>query len=322
MANASVLGPVVQRAILISELQRLRVERGETQDQVAAALDWSTSKLIRIEGGTVGVSTTDLQALLRHYGLPDGDEQVAVLTMIARGARQRGWWSLYRREMKPAYLQYIGYESGASIIRSFQTMMVPGLLQTEEYANALTIEFVSSRADRDVVVEVRMRRQEEIFARDDPPQLKVVVDEAVLRRRVGGQFDPGIMPRQLRHILDMLERPNVSVEVIPFSAGAHFGMMGEFTILEFDDARLSDVLFQENVGGSDLTVQDRDTRVTDYRAAFENLRQLALPAERTPAFVEDVIASMEADARLDARSALVPGGPGRGLGSKAADGVQ
>ncbi|MEV4252999.1 helix-turn-helix transcriptional regulator [Spirillospora sp. NPDC049652] len=295
MPNASGPGPVVQRAILVSELQRLRVETGETQDQVAAALDWSTSKLIRIEGGTVGVSTTDLQALLRHYGLPDGDERVGVLTSMARDARQRGWWSLYRREMKPAYLQYIGYESGASSIRSFQTMLVPGLLQTEEYANALTIEFVDSHADRDVIVEVRMRRQEEIFGRDDPPQLRMVVDEAVLRRRVGGQFDPGIMPRQLRHILDALDRPHVSVEVIPFSAGAHFGMMGEFTILQFDDPRLNDVFFQENVGGSDLTVMDRDRRVTDYSAAFENLRQLALPADATADFIEELIAGMEAE---------------------------
>jgi hypothetical protein len=140
-----------------------------------------------------------------------------------------------------------------------------------------------------------MRRQEEIFGRDDPPQLRMVVDEAVLRRRVGGQFDPGIMPRQLRHILDALDRPHVSVEVIPFSAGAHFGMMGEFTILQFDDPRLNDVFFQENVGGSDLTVMDRDRRVTDYSAAFENLRQLALPADATADFIEELIAGMEAE---------------------------
>ncbi|WP_067827166.1 helix-turn-helix domain-containing protein [Actinomadura kijaniata] len=293
MTSAFEPGPVVQRAILISELQRLRLERGETQDQVAAALDWSTSKLIRIEGGTVGVSTTDLHALLRHYGIPEEEPEVAVLTKLARDARKRGWWSLYKSELSPAYQQYIGYESGALVIRSFQPMVVPGLLQTEDYANALTVEFVESRSYRDVVVEVRMRRQEEIFSRAEPPELKVVIDEAVLRRRVGGQVDPGIMPRQLRHMLQMLEHPYVTIEVIPFSAGAHFGMMGEFTILEFHDPRLNDVLFQENVGRSALTVMDRDTRITDYRAAFENLRQITVSPEDTPAFIEDIIVSME-----------------------------
>lgn len=285
-------GPVVQRAILTSELQRLRLDNGATQEQVAAALDWSTSKLIRIEGGTVGVSTTDLQALLRFYGIQDGDPLIQKLTDIAREARQRGWWALYKNELESDYLKYIGYEMGASTIRDFQPLVVPGLLQTEEYANALTVEFVSSPAQRDVVVEVRMQRQEEIFNRARPPQVMTVIDEAVLRRRVGGQVDPGVMPRQLRHLLEMLDEPNVTVEIIPFAKGAHFGMRGEFTILQFADERLDDVLYLEKAGVSDLTVVDRDARVTDYRAAYENLRQLAVPPDRTGAFIEEVIAWM------------------------------
>ncbi|MFD0689569.1 helix-turn-helix domain-containing protein [Actinomadura fibrosa] len=285
-------GPVVQRAILTSELQRLRQENGATQDQVAAALDWSTSKLIRIEGGTVGVSTTDLQALLRYYGIPEGDPQVTRLTEIARDARQRAWWNLYKRELSSDYLQYIGYEMGASIIRSFTPLVVPGLLQLEEYATALTKEFVQAPDQRDIVVEVRLRRQEEIFNRSELPQLRMVIDEAVLQRRVGGQVDPEIMPRQLRHILDMLEKPNVTIEIIPFSKGAHFGLLGNFTILEFADPRLNDVLWLENVGASALTVVDRDTRVTDYRAAFENLRQLALPPGEARPFIEGIVSSM------------------------------
>ncbi|MGI5163219.1 helix-turn-helix domain-containing protein [Spirillospora sp. CA-253888] len=286
-------GPVVQRAILTSELQRLRTEKGMTQEQVAAALDWSTSKLIRIEGGTVGISTTDLQALLRQYGIQDGDPQVATLIQVARDARRRGWWALYRREMSAAYLQYIGYESGASILRIFQGLLVPGLLQIEDYANAVTIEFVKTEAERDVVVEVRMRRQEELLGRADPPELVVLLDEGVLRRRVGGQVDPDIMPRQLRHILDMLARPNITVQVIPFSQGAHFGLMGEFNHLEFADPRLGDMLYLERDGSTDVAVAERDPRVTDYRAAFENLRKLALPPDQTVDFIEDVIASME-----------------------------
>ncbi|MEV5570776.1 helix-turn-helix transcriptional regulator [Spirillospora sp. NPDC052269] len=295
----------MQRAILISELQRLRIECGQAQDRVAAALDWSVSKLVRIEGGLVGVSATDLRALLRHYGLPPGDERVDVLIAIARDARQRGWWSLYQQELSPSRLRYIGYEFGAASIRAFRSTMIPGLLQTEEYANALTGQFVESPEEREVIVEVGVRRRDEILGRDDPPRLTMVVDEAVLRRRVGAPSDPGVMPRQLRHILDLLDRSLVSVRVIPFSAGAHSGMAGDFTILRFDDARLDDVLFQETVGGSTLTAVDRDARVSDHRdarvcdhrAVFERLQNgIALPAERTSAFIKEIIATMEADA--------------------------
>ncbi|WP_051712423.1 helix-turn-helix domain-containing protein [Spirillospora albida] len=292
MSVPSGAGPVVLRAILTSELQRLRQERGATQDQVANALDWSTSKLIRIEGGAVGVSITDLHALLRFYGLGDGASEVAELTEIARGARKRGWWDLYKNDVPQDYLRYIGYEAGAATIRSVQPLVVPGLLQTEDYANAMTIEFVQSPPDRDIVVEVRIRRQEELFSRADQPQLHMVIDEAVLRRRVGGQRDPGIMPRQLSLLLEMLTRPNITIEVIPFSQGAHFGVLGGFTILEFADPRLTDVLYLERLTLSALPGADRDARIADYRAGYENLRKLVLPAEETAPFIEDVIASM------------------------------
>ncbi|MBO2451417.1 helix-turn-helix domain-containing protein [Actinomadura barringtoniae] len=285
-------GPVVQRAILSSELQRLRREGGQTQDQVAAVLDWSVSKLIRIEGGTVGVTTTDLQALLRLYGMDDGDPHVNRLTGIARDTRQRGWWALYRKDVNPDYLEYIGYEAGATTIRNCAPLQIPGLLQTEDYANALTVEFVTEPGQRDVVVEVRMQRQETILEKSNPPEIYIILDEGALRRRVGGQRDPDIMPEQLRHILDMAARPNITIEVIPFSQGAHFGVMGEFTLLEFKDSRLEDVLFLENARASDLTITDRDSRITDYKVAFENLRQLVLPPEETDALIEGIIRSM------------------------------
>ncbi|MFG2006080.1 helix-turn-helix domain-containing protein [Spirillospora sp. NPDC048911] len=291
MAMPSGPGPVVQRAILTSELQRLRLANGSTQGQVAAALDWSPSKLIRIEGGTVGISTTDLHALLRYYGLQESDPHVAKLTELARDGRQRGWWALYRNEISSEYSEFIGYEAGASTIRSFQPLMIPGLLQTEDYANALTIEFVSgSHAQRDIVVEVRMQRQEMVLDRAD--SVIMVIDEAALRRQVGGQVDPSIMPRQLQHMITMADKANISIEVIPFKNGAHFGMMGEFTILEFADSRLGDVLFLENARTSDLTVTDRDSRITDYRVAFENLRALVLSEGEATAFIEDIIGSM------------------------------
>jgi transcriptional regulator with XRE-family HTH domain len=292
MGMPSEPGPVVQRALLTSELQKLRQEKGATQDQVAAALDWSPSKLIRIEGGVVGVSTTDLHALLRYYGLEDSDPEVARLTEIARQARQRGWWALYKNEVRPTYLEFLGYEAGASTIRNCQPLVIPGLLQTESYANALTVEYLPSYNQRDIVVEMRLQRQEQILERANPPQLHVVLDEAALRRRVGGQVDPAIMPDQLRHLLEMMDRPNITIEIIPFSQGAHFGMMGQFTVLEFAGIGLADVLYLENSGAWDSIVAVRDAYVTDYKIAFENLRQLAMPTDETVAFIERIIASM------------------------------
>ncbi|ROO83008.1 helix-turn-helix protein [Actinocorallia herbida] len=294
MSMPSGPGPVVQRAILTSELQRLRQEHGSTQDQAASALDWSLSKLIRIEGGSVGVSTTDLHALLRYYGMPDGDPAIGRLTELARDGRQRGWWALYRNEISPAYTEFIGYEAGASTIRCLQPLAIPGLLQIEEYANALTIEFARTREQRDIIVEVRMQRQDQVLGRADPPLLHVVLDEAALRRHVGGQTDRGIMTRQLRHLVEMSAEPNIIIELIPFTQGAHFGMQGEFTILGFADSRLGDVLFIENARSSDTNVADRDTRITEYRVAFENLRRLTLPEDETVPFLEAVIADIGA----------------------------
>ncbi|MFC5180631.1 helix-turn-helix domain-containing protein [Actinomadura harenae] len=292
MPNASGREPMVQRAILMGELQRLRLASGQSQEQVAAALDWSASKVIRIESGAVGLSMTDLRALLLHYGVSADDERADAFTVLARDARQPGWWSLYQRALSPGYRQYIGYESGASGLCGFRALLMPGLLQTEEYADALTRELVASDTDREVLVEVRMRRQDEIFGRDDPPRLTMIVDEAVLRRHVGVRSDPGIMPRQLRRILDLHDQSLACVRVIPFSAGAHFGMAGDFTILRFDDARLDDVLCQETVGGTSLTVTDGGVRVAQHRAAFKRLRQIALPAGHTPTFIEKIIASL------------------------------
>jgi transcriptional regulator with XRE-family HTH domain len=294
MAVPSDPGPVVQHAILTSELVRLRRERGDTQDQVAAALDWSPSKLIRIEGGTVGVSTTDLQALLRHYGIQDGDSRIQELINIAKEARRKGWWALYRKELDREYQKFIGYEAGASVIRSFNALTVPGLLQTEEYANALTIEFITDPSERDITVEVRLQRQDQILGRQDSPQLFLLIDEAALQRRVGGQVDPRVMPQQLEHIIGMLDEPNISIEIIPFGKGAHFGMKGPFTILEFSDIRIGEMLFLESADRAENTaVADRDFRIPEYRAAFENLRQIALPAEESIAFIREIIDSMD-----------------------------
>jgi transcriptional regulator with XRE-family HTH domain len=285
-------GPVVSRSLLTDELSALRRESGKTQEEVATALDWSPSKLIRIEGGTVGISVSDLRSLLRHYGMDEGP-RVERLVGYARAARERGWWAPYRDDLDVGYYTYIGYEAGASVIRSFQGLRVPALLQTEDYARAMTIEYVPRKEVADVVIDVRMQRQYEL-SHTDPPRQHYILDEAVVQRWVGAQRDPGIMPRQLRHVMELAQQPEITVEVIPFSKGAHFGLLGEFTILSFDSG-LSDILYLEKAvsRASDLAIGARDEIVADYREGFENIGRLALSPEESLELCDRVATRME-----------------------------
>jgi transcriptional regulator with XRE-family HTH domain len=276
--------PVVQRRRLRAELRKARLEAGLTQEQVAVAMDWSLSKVIRIEAGSVGISANDLRALLRHYQIADPgrtDELVA----LAQAARERAWWSGYQDVAPHGLLQLIGYETAASITRTFEPLLVPGLLQTEEYARAVLGEF-EERAPvqrMDALVEIRMRRQE-IFDRADPPLLFFILDEAIVRRLIGGK---AVMRRQIHRLIEVAARPNVTVELVPFSAGAHPGLKGPFVALEFPDPADDDVLYLENPRG-DLISRDVPEEVLAYREAFERLRVMSLGPEDSAAHLSAV----------------------------------
>jgi len=250
-------GPVVLSALLRNELTRLRKEKNLTQEQVARSLDWSPSKLIRIEGGKSSITKTDLQALLLHYDVASQSRQNR-LQEWAKGARDPGWWSIYKGGISDIYYQYIGYEAGATFMRRFHGAVVPGTLQTEDYAEVLAAEFVGPVRVAPVV-KIRMQRQRELAQREEQPWQYYVLDEAVIRRHVGVKRDPAIMPNQLRRIVETAEQNDrVSVQVIPFSAGAHRGLNGPFTVLEFE-GDLSDVLYLEG-GRSASTLVPGDDR--------------------------------------------------------------
>jgi transcriptional regulator with XRE-family HTH domain len=272
MGNGDSPSPGVQRRRLRAELRRARQEAGLTQEQVAAAMDWSLSKVIRIEAGSVGISTNDLKALLRLYKILD-EEQTTDLIALARAGRERSWQSAYRDVVPPRLLQLIEYEAAASITRNFQPLLVPGLLQTEEYARASLKQFAApTTAQRiDAQVEVRMRRQE-LVDRDDPPLLFFILDEAVTRRMVESA---AVMRRQVRRLIELAGRPHITVEIVPFSAGIHPGLQGPFVIYEFPDPADDDVLYLENPLG-DVISRDSPEEVLRYRVAFEELRKLSL----------------------------------------------
>lgn len=289
-------GPVVQRAILTNELVRMRKEAKKVQEEVARALDWSPSKLIRIEGGTVGISTTDLQALLRYYGI-SSDGEVDRLTGLARGSRDRGWWQSYPIDLTPGFRALLGYEMGASYIRQYEISLVPGLLQTEDYARVVIRAYAGDVGEDRIsaLAEIRMNRQERLHEREPAVNQIYILDEAAIRRQVGATLPGGknIMPKQLEKVIEVAQRPNITIEVIPFTVGAHFGMKGSFTLLEFD-VDLGELLYMEGRGSSQ-TITGRDATVTEYREAFEGLRRSALDADRSLELLKETAGQMSAN---------------------------
>jgi transcriptional regulator with XRE-family HTH domain len=283
-------GPVVMSALLRAELVRLRKGGEFTQEQVAAELDWSKSKLIRLEGGHNSITKVDLDALLDVYGVTSEAEREH-LQALSRGARSKGWWDDYRETLSAEYLKFVGYEAGASHIRQYQEAVVPGLLQTREYAQALTAATIRDRAKSTSVVQLRMLRQTELAKRAVRPRQDFVLDEAVLRRRVGKADDPAIMPAQLRHLAAVAQGDERStIRVIPFTVGAYAGLSGAFTLLEFEGG-LQDILYLDS-GRDVISVVPDDSRVALFADAFESLLQVALPADASVDFILEAARDM------------------------------
>ena len=284
-------GPVVQSALLRNELVRLRREGGLTQEQVASDLEWSPSKLIRVEGGRSSITKVDLDALLTKYGVTSQGTRDR-LQALNHGARETAWWSKYRDDVAPIYLSYVGFEAGASFIRQFQTTFLPGLLQTADYAEAVTVNSVDAVRVASIVG-LRLQRQSELAQRDPRPRQYYVVDEAAVRRHVGIAKSPDIMPTQLRYMADRAEHDDlVTVRVIPFGAGAHRGLYGPFTHLEFDGGLPDLVYIDAGRGEFASMVTGDDPRVTEYRDDFELLLEDALSPEKSIELIRSVADDM------------------------------
>ena len=283
-------GPVVQSALLRLELVRMRKANRLTQEQVATALEWSPSKLIRVEGGRTSITKVDLDALLVQYGVTSESERLQALN---RGARERAWWDAYRGQLlDPVYLDYVGYEAGAAIIRQFIGTVVPGLLQTREYVEALT-EIGADAMQVAAVVNLRLQRQSELRQRSVSPRQDYVLDESVTRRHVGISKDPAIMPNQLRYLADMAEDDEfITIRVIPFKAGFHPGLASPFTLLEFDGG-LPDILYLDAGMGTIRLLADNTPLIAEYRDNFETMLAEALPPDDSVEFIRAAAAEMD-----------------------------
>jgi len=284
----------VESALLREELVRARKDSGFTQEQVAAALEWSPSKLIRIEGGKSGITRTDLAALLNHYGITSESRQQR-LQELARGARERPWWSGYRGLLRDAYLTFVGYEAGASYLRHYHGGVFPGLLQLKEYA-----EVLAARPGQEAssvtppAVKLRMERQQHLAQRADPPKMQFLLDESVIRRQVGVRRDPGVQQRQIRHAVELArENPRIEIQVVPFSVGFHSGLyVAGFTLLEFDGP-LDDVLYIEAGRGASQLITGGQDPVNDYRAYYQEVMDEAMTPEKSLDFMLEVAEELD-----------------------------
>lgn len=269
-------GPTIRRRRLASELRRLREAADLTIDEVGEKLECSASKVSRIETGHVGVTPRDARDMLELYGLT-GDEREA-LVQLAREARKPGWWHAYKEVFTGTF---VGLEADASSLRAFQALLVPGLLQTETYARAV-IRAMRPDSDESEIerrVAARTARQQ-LLSDPNPPEYWAVIDEAVLHRTVGG---PDVMAKQAHRLLELGQLPHVTIQVVPFTAGAHPGMEGPFLILGFPEQADPDVVYVDSTSGGFFLELTPDVR--RYSLMFDHLRAAALKPDDSLALV-------------------------------------
>jgi transcriptional regulator with XRE-family HTH domain len=259
------------RRELGDELRRLRGDRRAAD--VAGVLGWSESKLSRIETARTGINETDLDRLLAWYGVR-ADERVRLHDLAHRG-RARVWWTPYRSSVPDPYDEYVALEAEAVVMAEWEAQVVPGLLQTDEYARAV-IEVGADIADPETAqrrLALRMARQA-VLSRVPAPRLSIVLDESVLHREVGGR---DVLDRQLQHLFDASHRPDMELLVMPFAAGAHAALTESFVIFDFAAGTRAPVVHSEGLTGGQFRTQPADVHI--YRQAFADLRRRALPVE-------------------------------------------
>jgi len=263
--------PTVRLRRLAAELRALRQVAGLTREDTAEQTNINSATLYRIETARARPQKRTLLALLDKYGVTDQARRAALLE-LSKQATQLGWLQAYESELPEEYTTYISFESEARSVRNYESLFVPGLLQTEGYTRAMVTTSVpgASEAMIERQVETRTHRQQAI-TKDDPLKLWVIVDEAVLHREVGG---PRVMAEQLRHLADMARQPHITFQVLPYKVGAHAGMHGAFVIMDFPDAADPELVYIENMAGALYLEKEADVR--RFAEMFDQLRAAAL----------------------------------------------
>lgn len=294
-------GPTAVRILVGAQLRRLREERGLTRAEAGDPIRASESKISRMELGRVGFKERDIQDLLSLYGVPDGPERAALLARV-REANTSGWWHPYNDVTPDWFQRYLGLEATATLIRTYEVQFVPGLLQTEAYARAVVRLGHGSAREDEVARRVRLRlERQQVLTRPDPPRLWAVVDEAALRRPVGG---PQVMRDQLEALIGIVTKvPNVRLQVVPLAAGGHAAAGGAFSILRFPQPELPDLVYIEQLTSA-LYLDKRE----DVDRYFEAVNRLFVEA----ASLNDTVQILDQIIRdIDGATEMTRSGPRR-----------
>jgi len=280
---ADKLSPWVRRRRLRNQLRQARQEASLSYQQAASELGWSLSKMNRIESGSYGISVDEINALLRLYQITD-PAQTEELVALAQANRKRPWWSAYHDVAPPGLLHLIEHESAASVIKQFEATFIPRILQTEDYAQAVLEAYYSEESSplgtARVLAELLVKHGD-LLDQEDPPNFSLILDEAAIRRLVGG---PAVMYRQVRRLIEVAKKPNVTIQIVPFAAGLHPGMWGAFEIMEFSDS--PDVVFLESA--RDNAFEDDPGETRRYRKMFEQLAKTAMEQRDSLAYLDEI----------------------------------
>ena len=277
-------GPTVQRMLVGAKLRRLRTELGLSREEAGEAIRASEWKIHRLENGQVGFKERDIIDLLRLYEVTDPGE-VAEFVALARDANTPGWWQHYGDVLPQWFRTYVDLESAAVLIRTYEGQFIPGLLQTDDYMRAVVqgAHLDESAEELGRRVRLRMARQQ-LLTREQPPRLWAVVDEAALRRPVGGQE---VMRGQLERLIEATKLPNVTLQILPFDVGAHSAMPGAFSILRFPDRELPDVVYLEHL--TNAVYLDKRDEVERYLQVMESICDDGEPPARTVELLEKLL---------------------------------
>ncbi|TQN31191.1 helix-turn-helix protein [Haloactinospora alba] len=281
-------GPTVLRILLGTQLRRLRTEKGITRESAGYEIRASHAKISRLELGQVSFKERDVADLLTLYGVTSPEERESLLN-LARQANSPGWWHKYSDVLPNWFEVYVGLEEAASIIRTYELQFVPGLLQSEDYARAVVTLAHGSSPDVEVDrrVRLRMARQQRLTG-PNAPKVWAVVDEAALRRPLGG---PDVMRGQIEHLLEMAAMSNVTLQIIPFDRGGHAAAGGPFSILRFNGADLPDVVYLEQL--TSAVYFDKPDETDHYMVVMDRLCLEALPASETIRYLKQIRDDME-----------------------------
>jgi hypothetical protein len=280
-------GPIIRRILLGAQLRRLREHSGVSREEAGYLIRASESKISRMELGRVGFKERDVTDLLIRYGVDDESEREA-LVKLAREANAPGWWQQYHDLIPDWFHTFLGLEEAASMLRTFEILFVPGLLQTPDYARAVITRAWPRAREEEIHRRLRLRlTRQQVLSRANGPTLWAIIDEAALRRPVGG---PEVLRAQLEHLIGVIRNPRITIQVTPLRVGMHSAQAGAFTIMRFPEPELPDVVYVEQL--TSAMYLDKREDVDVYAEAMERVTLASEPPELTTEVLHKIIADI------------------------------